>query len=202
MTRTKLLFVCSRNQWRSPTAERIYAHSPEFDVRSRGVSKSAVRRLTSGDIAWADVIFAMEHTHKTRIVSLYRDGGDALSSFPILHVLNIPDEFRFMDPELIQLIESAVPQGLLSFAVDRILYDVWDPIGVAGTAPRDEWRAPRDEYRRYVDGVIALIQGGADEAAVVAHLSALEQSAMAIDGSPERTRSAANALVALNQAPS
>lgn len=190
MTRTKLLFVCSRNQWRSPTAERIYAHAPEFDVRSRGVSKSAVRRLTSGDIAWADVIFAMEHTHKTRIVSLYRDGGDALGSIPIIHVLNIPDEFRFMDPELIELIESAVPQGLLSFAVDRILYDVWDPIGVAGMAPNDE-------YRRYVEGVVALIQRGADEAEVVAYLSALPQREMGIGSSPQRTRSAAQALIAL-----
>jgi protein-tyrosine-phosphatase len=38
----KVLFVCSRNQWRSPTAERVFATRPGLEVRSAGVDKSAL----------------------------------------------------------------------------------------------------------------------------------------------------------------
>ena len=40
--RRKLLFVCGRNKWRSPTAERIFSRVPTLDVRGRGLSASAV----------------------------------------------------------------------------------------------------------------------------------------------------------------
>ncbi len=103
-----LLFVCSRNQWRSPTAEQIFSRSPSLQVRSRGLSASAVRRLTNSDIAWADVIFVMESEHKRQLLKRFRaDIGDC----PV-HVLDIPDEYRFMDPELVELIESGVSAAL------------------------------------------------------------------------------------------
>ena len=31
-----VLFVCGRNQWRSPTAARIYANDQRIEVRSAG----------------------------------------------------------------------------------------------------------------------------------------------------------------------
>jgi predicted protein tyrosine phosphatase len=99
-----LLFVCSRNRWRSPTAERIYAKSERFQVRSRGLSASAVRRLTAADVAWADVVFVMETDHKRQLLQSFRE---PLGNRP-LHVLDIPDEYQFMDPELIDLITTAV----------------------------------------------------------------------------------------------
>lgn len=103
-----LLFVCSRNRWRSPTAERIYARSERFRVRSRGLSASAIRRLTAADLAWANVVFVMETDHKRQLLQSFRE---ALGSRPV-HVLNIPDDYQFMDPELIDLITTAVHTAL------------------------------------------------------------------------------------------
>lgn len=99
-----LLFVCSRNQWRSPTAERMFSRSEEFAVRSRGVSASAVRRLARSDVAWADVIFVMEADHKRQLLKLFRS---EVEHRPV-HVLDIPDEYPFMDPELVDLIDAGV----------------------------------------------------------------------------------------------
>ena len=99
-----LLFVCGRNQWRSPTAEQIFSRSPGLQARSRGLSASAVRRLTRSDVAWADVIFVMESKHKQQLLKRFRED---VADRPV-HVLDIPDEFQFMDPELVELIESGV----------------------------------------------------------------------------------------------
>jgi predicted protein tyrosine phosphatase len=101
----RVLFVCSRNQWRSPTAEQVFRRHPEIDARSAGTSSSARKRLTDADIIWAEVILVMETKHKTRIQAEHRD---ALVDTPVL-VLDIPDDYRFMDPELIELLQTAVP---------------------------------------------------------------------------------------------
>ena len=106
--RKNLLFVCSRNQWRSPTAEKIFSRSPGLQARSRGLSASAVRCLTRSDVAWADVIFVMESKHKQQLLKRFRED---VADRPV-HVLDIPDEFQFMDPELVELIESGVRAAL------------------------------------------------------------------------------------------
>ena len=99
-----VLFVCSRNQWRSPTAERVWRDHPELQVRSGGTSPKARHTVTKGDIEWADVIFAMEKNHRSR---LRADFADILDGKPI-HVLDIPDQYQFMDPELVDLLRDAV----------------------------------------------------------------------------------------------
>lgn len=103
MADLKLLFVCSRNQWRSPTGERIWWKTPNVSARSAGTSKSARHRVTAEDILWADLIFAMEETHKTRVRERFRQELTGKE----VHVLDIPDDYGFMDPELITLIETA-----------------------------------------------------------------------------------------------
>ncbi len=52
MTRDRLniLFVCSRNQWRSPTAEQVWRRHPQFNVRSGGTSLSARHTVSAQDI--------------------------------------------------------------------------------------------------------------------------------------------------------
>lgn len=100
----KLLFVCGRNRWRSPTAERIFANRPSLEVRARGLSSSANRRLIGDDVSWADAIFVMESSHKRKLVALFRT---ELGDRPV-HILDIPDDYQFMDPELIELLETGV----------------------------------------------------------------------------------------------
>ena len=99
-----LLFICSRNQWRSPTAEQIWRKTPGLSVRSAGVSPSARRRVSADDLRWADLIFVMEHKHKSRLKT---DFGAELAGKTV-HVLDIPDDYQYMDPELVDLLESAV----------------------------------------------------------------------------------------------
>jgi|GEM_PF-5824209 len=49
--RSRLLFVCSRNQWRSPTAEQIWRSDNRLDVRSGGTSPSARYAVSAQDIS-------------------------------------------------------------------------------------------------------------------------------------------------------
>jgi predicted protein tyrosine phosphatase len=98
------LFICSKNQWRSPTAEKVFRRQAGVEVRSAGTSPGARRRVTEGDLHWADQIFVMEHKHKAQLIARF---GDWVSRLPI-DVLGIPDEYRYMDPELIDLLKEGV----------------------------------------------------------------------------------------------
>lgn len=56
----KILFICSRNQWLSPTAEAIYKDHSGINVWSAGTESSARIKLSAKTILWADIIFVME----------------------------------------------------------------------------------------------------------------------------------------------
>ena len=101
---TRLLFLCSRNQWRSPTAEAVYQNDPRVEVRSAGVSASARQRVTEKLLRWADRVLVMEHAHKRRL----REQFPAIAHDLRIEVLDIPDDYPFMDPELITLIRERV----------------------------------------------------------------------------------------------
>ncbi|MFK3647376.1 low molecular weight protein tyrosine phosphatase family protein [Lysobacter enzymogenes] len=99
-----VLFICSRNQWRSPTAETVWRNHPDLQVRSVGTSSSARRRLSADDIRWAHAVFVMENKHRSRLKAEF---GDVIADRPI-HVLDIPDEYQYMDPELVDLLKASV----------------------------------------------------------------------------------------------
>ena len=75
-----------------------------MEVRSAGLSSSAVRRLRESDVEWADEIFVMESSHKIRLKKTFRDAAQ----FASIHVLDIPDDYEYMDPQLIEQIRSGV----------------------------------------------------------------------------------------------
>ncbi len=106
MEKLKLLFVCSRNQKRSLTAERMFAKSAEYDVRSAGTEPSARVRVNRGHVNWADVILVMEKRHRERLLQIAPEGREKR-----IVVLGIPDEFELMDPELVRMLEAGV-EGL------------------------------------------------------------------------------------------
>lgn len=97
-----LLFICSRNKWRSPTAEKIWRKHPNFNARSAGTSPKAKKTVSSSDIRWADIIFVMEKRHKNRLVAEF----SRVIGYKPIHTLDIPDEYRYMDPELISELEA------------------------------------------------------------------------------------------------
>ena len=90
--------------WRSPTAARVFGRRPDLSVRARGLGPKSSTALRREDIEWADLIFVMEHSHASRLRESYRGPP---TGTPI-HVLDIPDHYRFMDPELVELLAERV----------------------------------------------------------------------------------------------
>ncbi len=105
---TTVLFVCSRNRLRSPTAEQVFAGRADIEVTSAGLDPGCENPVTPELVAWADIIFVMERAHRTRLQNRFRPW---LKRARVI-VLGIPDDYRFMDPVLIRLLETRVPQHL------------------------------------------------------------------------------------------
>ena len=99
-----ILFLCSRNQWRSPTAEKIFQKRSNINVKSAGTEPGARIKINAKQILWADLIFVMEKKHKQRIQMKY----PLETRHKEIHILDIPDEYQFMDPELIEEIKTKV----------------------------------------------------------------------------------------------
>ena len=99
-----MLFVCSRNNWRSPTAETIYKNRQDHQVKSAGTEPSAKIRVSSKDILWADIIFAMEKKHKQRLLDNFPDETKNKQ----LVILEIEDKYKYMDEELVEMIKLSV----------------------------------------------------------------------------------------------
>ncbi|HEX5218612.1 MAG TPA: protein tyrosine phosphatase [Verrucomicrobiae bacterium] len=105
----KLLFICSRNRWRSPTAEKIFHGWNGMQARSAGTEAGARIKVTAGHLGWADLIFVMEKKHLRRL----REKYEAELTGKRVICLNIPDEYQFMQPELIERLQAAVEAHLL-----------------------------------------------------------------------------------------
>jgi len=99
-----LLFICSKNQWRSPTAELLFKNHPLHHARSAGTSSKARIKITQKLIDWAEVILVMERKHKENITGSFRE---ALNGKEIV-VLEIEDIYQFNDPELILVLKNAL----------------------------------------------------------------------------------------------
>ena len=99
----KVLFVCAMNKRRSVTAERLYRKDARVEVRSAGIRSEALRRVSEADLNWADVVFAMEREHKRSISTRF-----AHLELPPIEVLDIPDEYECMDPELQEMLRMAL----------------------------------------------------------------------------------------------
>lgn len=103
-----ILFVCSQNRLRSPTAEQVFSTRDDIEVASAGTNNDADNVLTSELVAWADLIFVMEKTHRNKVQKRFRA---ALQGTRIVS-LDIPDEYEFMDPGLIRLLEAKMARHL------------------------------------------------------------------------------------------
>ena len=100
--KTKLLFLCSRNQWRSPTAEALFRNHPRYEARSAGTADGARTKLTAGHVGWADLIFCMEKKHAAAVTARF---AAELGDKPLI-TLRIPDDYTFMDQVLLELLRG------------------------------------------------------------------------------------------------
>lgn len=99
---TCALFICSQNRLRSPTAEQVFASWPGIETDSAGLGGDATVPLSSEQIAWADIIFVMEKAHRNRLSSKFKR---FLNGKRVI-CLDIPDDYEYMQPELIKLLEA------------------------------------------------------------------------------------------------
>lgn len=102
----RILFVCSQNKLRSPTAEAVFAGHPYVDVDSAGLNHDAEVPLSPEQIQWADLICVMEKSHRNKLSKRFRKylGGKRIV------VLNIPDNYDYMDPALVELVKQRCAQ--------------------------------------------------------------------------------------------
>ncbi|UIR55022.1 protein tyrosine phosphatase [Sphingobacterium sp. SRCM116780] len=99
-----ILFICSRNRWRSLTAETIYKNHPSIKVKSAGTESNARIKVNAKHLTWADRVFVMEKHHKEKLITQFPVETKALE----IVTLEIPDQYKFMDKDLIEELESSV----------------------------------------------------------------------------------------------
>jgi predicted protein tyrosine phosphatase len=105
---SNLLFICSKNQWRSPTAELLFKGRPVHSARSAGTSDKARVKVNEKLIDWADVIFVMERKHR----DILKQRFASVIAGKELIVLNIEDNYQFNDPELIEILRTVLSDYL------------------------------------------------------------------------------------------
>lgn len=101
---THVLFICGKNRWRSPTAEQLFAGYPGLACASAGLSHDADTPVSAELVAWADLIFVMEKSHKVKLSARYQAhlGGCRVIC------LGIPDKYQYMDTALVKLLRARV----------------------------------------------------------------------------------------------
>jgi len=101
----RVLFVCSRNRLRSPTAEQLFRDWPGIEVDSAGLKGDAEQVLDAELLAWAELIVVMEKQHRRELARRF---SQHLRDKRIV-CLDIRDDYDFMAPALVALLQERVP---------------------------------------------------------------------------------------------
>lgn len=104
----RALFICTQNRLRSPTAEQVFSTWPNVESDSAGLGNDAIIPLSVEQIEWATIIFVMEKAHRSRLSTRF---NKHLKGKRVI-CLDIPDEYEFMQPELVRLLEAKVASFL------------------------------------------------------------------------------------------
>lgn len=103
-----LPFICSQNRLRSPTAEQVFGDRPGLETASAGTNRGADNPLSAELVEWADIVFVMEKQHQRKLSDNFR----AQLRDKRVICLGIPDDYEFMQPELVDLLEAKVARYL------------------------------------------------------------------------------------------
>ena len=98
----RALFICTQNRLRSPTAEQVFASWPGVETDSAGVGADADVPVSPEQLAWAEIIFVMEKVHRTRLSAKFKRHLNGKR----MVCLDIPDDYDYMQPELVRLLEK------------------------------------------------------------------------------------------------
>lgn len=101
----KVVFVCSMGILRSATGARLYAS--KYNTRTAGTWSDALVPLTPILMAWADqLVFVNQHNYDQVINALEDDNEIRKEIRDKSVVLDIPDMYEHMHPELIKAFEE------------------------------------------------------------------------------------------------
>ena len=103
-----LLFVCSENRLRSPTAEAIFSDYEGVRAIGAGTNKDAPTPVSGDLIQWADAVLVMEQSHRRKVSKKF---GALLGDKPLV-CLDVPDRFAYMEQGLVRLLEARVSRLL------------------------------------------------------------------------------------------
>ncbi|MBT2748140.1 MULTISPECIES: low molecular weight protein tyrosine phosphatase family protein [unclassified Lysobacter] len=104
----RVLFVCSQNKLRSPTAEQVFAGRDDLDVASAGLNHDAEQPLGAELVEWAQLIFVMEKAQRNKLQHKFKP---QLRGKRVV-CLDIPDDYEYMAPALVELLLARVPKHL------------------------------------------------------------------------------------------
>lgn len=105
----RTLCVCSAGLLRSPTTAVVLQKEFGRNTRSAGTMDYALIPISEALIMWADEIVVMERRHKSMIQMFIADempNSDLDSLMSKIIVLDIPDNFEYMNDELQSLISE------------------------------------------------------------------------------------------------
>jgi predicted protein tyrosine phosphatase len=93
-----VLFVCTHHVARSPMAAALFSEvagtTSGYAVRSVGLASTASRRLTTRELAWADVVVVMEPAHLALIARRWPQ------QVAKMRMLDVPDDYDPDEPDL------------------------------------------------------------------------------------------------------
>ena len=101
---TNVLFICSANKLRSPTAEAVFGKYDGIEIESAGMDRGAPVEISSDLVEWADMIFVMEKKHRQKLSSKFKS---YLKNKRVV-CLDIPDDYEYMDVDLVKILEKKV----------------------------------------------------------------------------------------------
>ena len=112
----KIVFVCTANIDRSPTAEHIYSDRSDLEVKSAGVSDYAMTPITLELVNWADIILCMEKKHKKKIEKIF----SGIAESKVIDVLDVPDIYSYMDINLVNMIREKTETWLNNYNLKKM----------------------------------------------------------------------------------
>lgn len=103
-----MLFVCQLNRARSATAERLFCKRIDLEVCSAGTSEDALVQVSERMLDWADLVFTMDAEQQRMLEQRFPDHPALARAI----CLDIPDDYGFLHPELVRLLEERVEPHL------------------------------------------------------------------------------------------
>jgi predicted protein tyrosine phosphatase len=107
--RERILFLCTANVDRSPTAADLYAGDPRYEVRSAGLAPFARVPVDRELLNWADRVFVMDEKregHRTLLRVRFPDVSRQVVD------LDVEDLWRRGHPQLVRLLRRRLKPHL------------------------------------------------------------------------------------------